>query len=234
MIDLETLGTKHSSVFLSLAAVHFNLNTGQAFSVFNETVEINSALRAGLTIDGNTLKFWMKQKPEIMALMFEKSKNLSEVLESFSKWMADKKFLRDNFNIWGNSASFDLGILGNAYDAANIEKPWVYKEERCYRTLIAMWPDAPKPEDNKAHHDPLQDCVYQINRLTMLWRYLHGVGMHSEMANSFPEAITLLHEVTLNDSPAVAQYRKKVENFLNPPFKNIVYKFENPNGKNKE
>lgn len=164
MIDIETLGTRHSSIFLSVAAVPFDLK-GRKISTkknFVRTVELQSALDAGLTIDASTLQWWLEQKPEILKLMFKNPEPLQKVLWSLKIFFEENDILYP----WGNSASFDLGILANAYQKCGIELPWKFYNERCYRTLVALFPtNISKPVNA---HDPLADCYYQLHRLLKL------------------------------------------------------------------
>lgn len=165
MIDIETLGTRHSSVFLSVAAVPFDLKQ-RSYNKnlsFVRTVELQSALDAGLTIDASTLQWWLEQKPEVMKLMFKNTKPLPLVLDDLSCFIYDQELIYP----WGNSASFDLGILANAYQKCGIPVPWKFYNERCYRTLVQTFAsNVPKKPENA--HDPLADCHYQIGRLLSL------------------------------------------------------------------
>jgi hypothetical protein len=165
MIDIETLGTAHSSIFLSVAAVPFDLKTraykGKEF--FYKTVELNSAMKAGLTIDPSTLQWWLNQKPEVMKLMFKDAQPLEEVLKDLSAYFKAKGLIYP----WGNSASFDLGILTNAYQKIGLPVPWKFYNERCYRTVVSLFAqNVPKKPENA--HDPVADCHYQLNRLLAL------------------------------------------------------------------
>jgi hypothetical protein len=159
MVDLETLGTTNDAVFLSIGAVEFNLN-GEIGSTFYENITVDSAQKVGLKINGDTLKWWMTQKPEIMQRMFKDAKELTTVLNNYSDWVRQTgaKYF------WGNSASFDLGMLGNGYRATNKKAPWDFWQEMCYRTLLNLYPGCKgKPPENA--HDPVADCKFQIQNL---------------------------------------------------------------------
>jgi hypothetical protein len=56
MIDIETLDTAKTAVILAIAAVEFNLQTGEIGRTFYEKVDIGSQSKHGRTIDGDTLK----------------------------------------------------------------------------------------------------------------------------------------------------------------------------------
>lgn len=164
MIDLETLGTSADSVFLSVAALQFDLkgNVGNEFSM---NVELDSAMRMGRKIQASTLQWWLEQRPEILKLMFKSPQDITTVLGEL-EW-----FIRTNAleYPWGNSASFDLGMLSNAYTSIGAPLPWKHYNERCYRTAWALTSKglthAEKPKDA---HNPLTDCHYQVSELARL------------------------------------------------------------------
>jgi hypothetical protein len=62
--------------------------------------------------------------------------------------------------VWGNAASFDLKILEKAYKLMQIEVPWKYYNEMCYRTLKNLYPEI-KIMCNPHKHEALQDAIYQ-------------------------------------------------------------------------
>lgn len=166
MIDLETLGTDHNSVFLSIAAVRFDLDTGETHpNTYYKNIKLHSALSHGLEVDAKTIQWWLTQNHDIMLKMFDHPSDLVYVLNDFDLWMGKDKI------VWGNSARFDLGILANAYKKIGMPHPWDFRNERCYRTLISMFPyiEIDKP---KNAHDPLIDCKYQIAKLFMTWNVI--------------------------------------------------------------
>lgn len=167
MIDLETLGTSSDSVFLSLAAVQFDPVTSDTGAICSANVSLESALAAGRTIDANTIRWWLEQKPEIMLRMFKDPEELQTVLKKLSDFAFNLELLMP----WGNSARFDLGILEHAYLSKGLIYPWAFRNERDYRTmasyLITKEEKDPKPEDA---HDPLADCYYQIKQLHKVYK----------------------------------------------------------------
>src|SRR5258706_14641873 len=203
MIDLETLGTKSNSVVLSIAAIPFNLETGEiSNNPFKVNIDLNSCLAAGLEVDGNTVQWWLTQKTEVMALMFDNPLHIASALISFNDYIEEK------FNIppivWGNSARFDLGLLENLYQRINILSKWKFRDERCYRTMNSLFSAfAGIPTTNNNAHDPIQDCRYQINRLCSIWKQINDdlplnvndTWNESELQNNYSEAIMLLHTV---------------------------------------
>lgn len=170
MVDLETLGTKPTSVFLSLAVVPFNIHTGEVGKPFYRTIKLEDAIRKGRTIDASTLQWWMSQDADIRYKMFVGGCRLVEALNHLNHYIGTVLGLEDPF-VWGNSASFDLGMLGDAYDQLGMRRPWNFRNERCYRTIISEFPPDIK-FDRVDAHDPVEDCKHQIKKLVYVMRKL--------------------------------------------------------------
>lgn len=173
MIDLETLGTNPDSVFLSVAGVFFDINTGKCGQEFYMNVTKQSAINAGRTVSTSTMEWWAKQDPKIMARMYVNAKPLEIVLTKFREFI---KLSPTGVTPWGNSASFDLGMLNDAYRRAGSGAPWSFMKERCYRTIVSeLGTRIVFPEPSKQAHDPIVDCKYQIKKLCMVWQRLKNV-----------------------------------------------------------
>lgn len=168
MLDIETMGTKSYSAILSIGAVEFNIETGETGKEFYHNVDLQSCIDLGLKIDGDTVMWWMKQSKEAQESLLKNREPIIEVLKKFADFIGDK-----NYEVWGNSASFDCGLLKNAYYKANLEAPWKYYNERCVRTLSSFAPgikyNYPKPE---IAHNAIEDCKYQIGYCSKIWRVL--------------------------------------------------------------
>jgi len=156
MVDLETLGNGPQSVIIAIGAVKFD-ESGLG-EEFYEVVDAQSCVDAGLKMDVSTIMWWMQQSDEARAAFKRESISLWEALDKFSDFVgADDK-------VWGNGASFDNTILGSAYRAVEEEQPWKFWNDRCYRTVKAMYPDKPIPRSG-VHHNALDDAKSQALHL---------------------------------------------------------------------
>jgi DNA polymerase III epsilon subunit-like protein len=166
MIDIETLGTSPGCALLSLAAVKFDIKTGEAGETFYQTIDLNSCIDSGLTICPDTFKWWLCQSREAQNdLLSKEGLKLPLVLQLFSNFITEDQI------VWGNSARFDLGILEYAYKSVNIPVPWKSWNERCVRTLSSLYPDVKKNEKREGiHHNPLDDCLFQIKYLSKIYQ----------------------------------------------------------------
>lgn len=168
MLDLETLGNVSNSVIASIAAVAFNIETGETGPQFYQRASIQSCLDIGLTVNGSTIQFWMEQENDARAELFKDTQNISAVLFNFRKFLEQL----GTVYMWGNSARFDLGILENAYlKLGNKQIPWNYSLERDVRTLVWFAPEIKKNEPFiGVKHNPIDDCLHQIKYCSKTWQ----------------------------------------------------------------
>ena len=170
MLDIETLGTKSSSVILSIGAVEVDENdVGRGF---HRRIDIQSCLDNGLTVDGSTIEWWMTQDANARAIFDIKGDPLDRVLDDFSR-----AFNWQDTLVWCNGMNFDLPILENAFQAVGARTPWPYYNGRDYRTLKGMFP---KELVNRLRvkptvaHDALDDARAQALTLIALLAHHNG------------------------------------------------------------
>lgn len=170
MLDLETMGTEPGCAIVSIGAVEFDLKSGKIGEKFYCTIDLQSCVDAGLKINPSTLIWWMAQSEQAREKICSDSILLSDALDAFSLW-----FLRiGGVNIWGNSASFDCGILTACYKALKMPTPWAFYNEKCYRTVVNLFPSNKLKKDASKSHDPIYDCEYQIGVLCATMKNLTG------------------------------------------------------------
>lgn len=172
-VDLETLGTRPGSIIISIGATKFDEN-GPYGEPFYMRIDMQSCVDAGLLIDVDTVKWWMKQSDEARAEFQKESVELGYALTKFAVWCDNEEAKeRDNCNcanieLWGNGANFDNSLLKAAYDKIGMEAPWKFWNDRCYRTLKAMYPHIKMPARTGTHHNALDDAISQVNHLILL------------------------------------------------------------------
>lgn len=157
MIDIETLGTRNNSAILSIAAVQFNIENGDIGEEYHENISLKNCQDRGLSIDAETLEWWLRQDYQVLVNCLQGGLPLSYVLIEL------KQMFGKRTNVWANSPNFDCRILINAYEAVNVEAPWRYYQERDVRTLMSLAPEVKESTEFKGNkHNPLDDCHYQI------------------------------------------------------------------------
>jgi len=168
MLDLETLGTQKDAVILSIGAVFFDKNgIGEKFY---STIDMQSCIDAGFTIDGLTIEWWMEQSVNVRNETFKRNRNIPsripEMIGDYSLQSALTSFGSfvdgsSDVKIWGNGSDFDNAMLKNAYDKTGNYAPWRFYNNRCFRTLKNLYPDVSKPESNGTLHNALDDAIWQ-------------------------------------------------------------------------
>lgn len=156
MVDIETLGTKPGCVVLSAAGVWFDRQLTGTYVAFNDTYSIQDMLAAGLTVDGNTAKWWMEQ-PNLLKML----KRMELTVSLQDSWPRVEETLKRAKRIWSCGPDFDPPILSRA-----LGLNWPFWKNRDVRTMRDMLVYEP---GNEASHDPLEDCRRQITYVRDAW-----------------------------------------------------------------
>ena len=170
MLDLETMGTSPTSAIVAIGAVQFNPDTGQELTSFHQAVDLQDCIEQGLTVNGDTIMWWLKRSSDARDALSIQVSSLSMALRKFKAWIPT------NALVWGNGAGFDNVILRNAYLACNIQCPWKYQNDRDYRTICMFGKrlgiSKEKMPGNLAHN-ALEDARAQKRYLVEVWNALH-------------------------------------------------------------
>ena len=160
MVDLETADNRPTAMIFSIGAVIFDPIGEGIIDEFYTVINSKSCKDAGLTVGTDTMAWWEKQDPKARSVISEATASLitlEQGLNNFSSWF---KKCQGHW-LWGNGASFDNVILGNAYDSVGIDRPWMWWDDRCYRTLKAMADPSIKIERDGVYHNALDDAKDQ-------------------------------------------------------------------------
>lgn len=166
MIDIETLGTMPGSVILSIGAVTFDAETGEFGEEFYTSIDAQSAIDVGLTMDVSTLKWWMEQSADARTAAFSGTNTLSEAIFDLGLFVRAAEPSR----VWAKPPSFDLVLLEAAYRACAIAPPWHYRTPRDCRTLFDIT-GATQPDVGTAHN-ALDDAKSQAFGVIEAYRLL--------------------------------------------------------------
>lgn len=169
MLDIETMGNYSYSSILSIGALEFDIESGKTGKEFYVNVDLQSCMDLGLIVNASTIMWWMQQNEQARKDLSErKSLPIKDALLEFSK------FCNTDYQIWGNSARFDCGILQNAYNKAGISIPWDFRKERCVRTLVSFKPEIKdNTEFNGTKHNSLSDCYFQVEYCSKIYKHLN-------------------------------------------------------------
>ena len=177
MIDLETMGISNNAPIMSIGACFFDPKTGEIGNTFHEQVNLESANEYGATFDPSTIIWWMKQEDDARSKFYNnhEAQSIHEVLTIFNEFITKTTNTR-YVKPWGNGATFDLGILSNAYYG---KTPWMFYNERDVRTIVDLGqsigfdPKRDMPFDG-IKHDALADAIHQAKYVSAIWQLLTG------------------------------------------------------------
>lgn len=170
-IDIETLGTSHNSVILSIGAVEFDgEKLGKEFEVF---IDPQSCTDHGLVIDASTVMWWMGQSDEARGeLLKRKGVTLDEAMVQLHQafdWKGKK--------VWCNGTDFDFPIIASACKAVDLPEPWQYWSKMDFRTLKNLLPKKTYGElkvDATVKHSALADAKAQALTTINILKFLGG------------------------------------------------------------
>lgn len=174
MIDLETMGKDSNAAIIAIGAVMFDPEQDILGETFYRVVSLEDSMRNGGTVSASTIMWWMVQSEAVrMDIVSEKGNGIHAVLDGLSCWLDYKTDGdRRNLRVWGNGAAFDNVILANAYRNAEMNVPWEFWNDRCYRTMKSMHPSI-QIERSGTHHNALDDAISQANHLM---RIIHAMS----------------------------------------------------------
>jgi hypothetical protein len=164
MIDLETMGTDNDSAIVSIGAVFFDMHHGLLSEPFYRPVNLATSVMRGGTMDPGTVMWWIGQSQEARDAMRFSTYHIDVALAELRDWMLSVCRAPD-CRPWGNSASFDLGILGSSFKRSGLDAPWSWWNERCYRTVRNLYPKVELDERGGTHHKADDDAIFQAKHL---------------------------------------------------------------------
>jgi hypothetical protein len=166
MIDLETVGKKAGCGILQIGACTFD--EAYQFSIGIDPIDARKYLKE----DPDTLRWWSGQLPEIREKAFSGTTPLIVALNSFRDWLGGLPAAKNDIEVWGNGADFDLPILQGAYTAIDQEAPWAPFSGRCYRTLKTRLAHVPMQTRELPKHLALNDAIEQARHARLLLQML--------------------------------------------------------------
>jgi exodeoxyribonuclease VIII len=134
---------------------------------FYVNVDLQSCLDAGLTTSKSTIDWWAKQEQAAIDAWKVDAQPLLESLTRLNRYLELSTGGLSSVRLWGNGAGFDNVLLKNAYQVLEVDEPWKYYNNRCYRTMAGVFKLDPDetPERVGTYHNALDDAITQTLRL---------------------------------------------------------------------
>lgn len=173
MIDIETLSLRPNAAIVAIGAYKFD-NDGLGEHYY-ANIRFSEANLPGFHIDGQTVGFWFKNKQAARdALNPLGGITLIEALNGLGNFLKS-----ETGGVWGCGSDFDNVILASAYRLTGMPLPWHYRRNRCYRTIMTLFPDL-KYERIGELHNALDDAKTQASHAIKLLRH---IGVFSKQLN---------------------------------------------------
>ena len=171
MLDLETMGNGSNSAIIAIGAVAFDIDGVQ--SKFYQQVNLQSSIDAGMEMDASTVLWWLKQSDSARSAFKdnEDALNIANALIEFSMFCESVKVC----GMWGNGAAFDNALLSNAYRKLEMNQPWKFWNDRCYRTVKNIYQDVEFVRAG-THHNAVDDAGSQALHLIEICKK-HGISL---------------------------------------------------------
>jgi len=169
MLDIETLGIEPGAAILSIGACTFDRDG--VGKTFHRSVDLESCQDRGLTIDADTLQWWLDQDEVAAVDLLTTGVPLATALSELRDFLETHAY----DELWANSPKFDMAHLEGAYEALDWTVPWAFYELRDVRTVTAL-PGAVELEQDGTEHDALDDAIHQAREVAATLRALEYGG----------------------------------------------------------
>lgn len=179
MVDLETMDNVPSAAIVSIGAVECDLTTGELGSTFSRVVDLKDQDKYNMTINSETLYWWLQQSTRAQAALCVEGKiSLVVMCDKFSKWINSLDAHSDSIRLWGNGASFDNAIIRYAYRQVGQELPIKFWNDRDMRTILGFYPSQLQEKYRRTtlrsgtYHNALDDAKHQVKYCTHILKEL--------------------------------------------------------------
>lgn len=180
MVDCETLGIGERPVLLSIGAVVFN--DQQILHYFDAGISTEST--TDFDVSQDTLDWWSEQSLAAREQAFSGTENIKDALIRLVNFYTQHECTE----IWSKGALADIRWINNALDHFDIERPWKFYKEFCFRTLLKSVPQFEIPFTGTPH-SALDDAVHQAKQ------FIHIKTIQSKQAQILIEQGQRFNEI---------------------------------------
>lgn len=155
MLDIETLGTRPTSMIVQIGACYFDRKTGQIGGEFSVNIK-HSFDDWRFTSDPETVQWWQEQSQEAYDAVFNgEGVPIERALFDLAHFLKAAEYM------WSH-ATFDIPILTNSLEICSIKNPVHYRGMRDIRTLMDLAQHRSEKVREGIHHNALDDCRFQV------------------------------------------------------------------------
>jgi len=181
-LDIETAGSRPGSAVLSIAAVDFWPQTPEnpIAKRFFRVIDLWDSLMVGLTVDQDTLNWWMQQdkRARDRAQTDRGRVSVFEALQDFEAYLGGTA--SKDTRIWAKGPDFDVVMMAEVYRKTGRRIPWSYRRVRDVRTIMALTGGQVKEDKaNRIEHDALDDALMQAEAVVKAYSLL-GLSLEND------------------------------------------------------
>lgn len=169
MLDIESAGVKPDAALMAIGAVFFDENGTALGDTFYRAIHLATSVNLGFRIEPAAMLFWLGQPDEARNAVLFNALPVRDVMEEFSEWIK-ARCSRNDLLVWGCSPSFDCVKVEAHFKALDIETPWLYFNERCYRTIRER-NRVVEQDERHGLHNALEDAKFQARHLQKIRAY---------------------------------------------------------------
>lgn len=191
MVDIETLGITKGSTFTQVAAVAFDVRTGNRIELpglnneFNQFIQLDLIPEDKYVFDDDTLEFWNKNEHnrKLYQEFLDRKSGLSEedVIRNFMNWLIQFKEQCKELTLWGNGIVFDNVKIAEKCESYGINYEIAFYNERDVRTPVDFASRLMGITDSKLKrkfkntrvHDAIADIEKQINYTCAIYKSIN-------------------------------------------------------------
>jgi len=135
MTDIETLGRGIDCTVFQIAAMAFDVTTGEILRTFDMVADISKETPI---VDGTTIKWWLDTNKELLHKLLNAGIcSESELIKAFYDWIVS---FGDEYEVhlWGNGILFDNNIIRSHMQKIGLVYPIGYNKDRDMRTIVEL------------------------------------------------------------------------------------------------
>ena len=183
ILDLETLGTDEDAAIIQIGMCIPNFDrkyvpTGCAREM-EVTIAYEDCLAAtAFTKSDSTMQWWESQDSETRKIVFSGQDSYVAALDQVEQFLKNVQSGGAEVAMWGNGSDFDNRLLAYTMSALGYKTPWKYYNNRCLRTLKAMFPCSVEEDPSERKHTALGDARYEARMMSAVkTTYMYAYGL---------------------------------------------------------
>jgi len=174
MCDLESMSTRLDGAIVGIGLVEFDLAAGTIGRTFFRAVNLGDAVNNhGSVMDAATVSWWLCQSKEAQGAITTSCYPVRDAMIEVAQFINSCAPVSD-VKVWGNGASFDNAMMSHLFRRLDMEQPWKFWNDRCYRTLASLYRQVERPEVVGTAHNAVDDAMRQVVHMLKIREFVRN------------------------------------------------------------